>query len=324
MGMQWKQLQQEYVTLKNQLEQLAKYKKQKHVLTGQIAHAKEEIMHFEEQLNAIRVRLEKNEQFSFVTFVRSLTGRKQKMMEESLSEAMTLELKLVETQLMLEDLQDDQVDVVYKMNAIHEPSILKELTLLEQKKYEWLMKHKSPLGVKLNDLTEECAALKRLNQEIKEAFEAAEQAIERVENAMQSLQTAKSYSTWDTFFGGGFIVTALKHDKIEASQSHLHQVQIALQRLQNELIDIETWHHMTHHIEIDGFVKFADYFFDDIFSAWSIHSKLSTSVEQLRRVLDDVYNTKLYLTSKMEQTTKRLQEIEQEEQRIFLMDSAIL
>ncbi|MER2106684.1 MAG: hypothetical protein ABS949_07080 [Solibacillus sp.] len=321
--MQWQQLQQAYITLKNNLEQLAKYKKQKQLLDKQIVHAKAQITALEQELNAIRVRLEKNEQFSFLTFVRSLTGRKQKLMEESLSEAMTLELRLVETQLMLEDLQDDQIDIVYKLNAIHEVHLVGELEAVEQKKRDWLLQHESPLAVKLNDLTEEYTALKRLSKELAEAYLAAEQTIEPLEQAIASLKTAQSYSTWDTFFGGGFIVTAMKHDKIEASQGNLHKVQIALQRLQNELVDIETWSKMSYKIELEGFVKFADYFFDDIFSAWSIHAKLATSVEQLKRVLDDVYSTRVYLASKMEETKGRLKTIEQEEQQIYMMDATI-
>ncbi|MER1984947.1 MAG: hypothetical protein ABS948_03550 [Solibacillus sp.] len=321
--MQWQQLQQAYITLKNNLEQLAKYKKQKQLLDKQIVHAKAQIIALEQELNAIRVRLEKNEQFSFLTFVRSLTGRKQKLMEESLSEAMTLELRLVETQLMLEDLQDDQIDIVYKLNAIHEVHLVGELEAVEQKKRDWLLQYESPLAVKLNDLTEEYTALKRLSKELAEAYLAAEQTIEPLEQAIASLKTAQSYSTWDTFFGGGFIVTAMKHDKIEVSQGNLHKVQIALQRLQNELVDIETWSKMSYKIELEGFVKFADYFFDDIFSAWSIHAKLATSVEQLKRVLDDVYSTRVYLASKMEETKARLKAIEQEEQQIYLMDATI-
>lgn len=321
--MQWQQLQKEYIALKNNLEQLAKYKKQKQLLEGQITHSKEQITVLEQELNAVRERLEKNEQFSFLTFVRSLTGRKQKVMEESLSEAMTLELKLVETQLMLEDLQDDQIDTVYKLNAINETHLHEQLEEVEQRKRDWLMEHESPLALRLNDLTEEYTALKHLYKEMLEAYEAAEQTIEPLEDAIGSLKTAQNYSTWDTFFGGGFIVTAIKHDKIEASQGYLHKVQIALQRLQNELVDIETWSKVSYKISMDGFVKFADYFFDDIFSTWSIHSKLATSVEQLKRVLDDVYNTRFYLASKIEETKARLNELEQEEQQIYLMDASI-
>lgn len=65
-------------------------------------------------------------------------------------------------------------------------------------------------------------------------------------------------------------------------------------------------------VDIDGFVTFADYFFDDIFSAWSIHSKIATSQNQLRRVLDDVSNTILGLEGKIEQAKIANQKIQKE------------
>lgn len=322
--MQWQHLQKEYIALKNQLEQVAKYKKQQHLVAGQIAHIEQEIVAYESKLQALRKTLEKNEQFSFLTFVRSLTGKKQRIMEESLSEAMTTELKLVETQLMLEDLQDDQVDRLYKLNAINESYSREQLRAIEEQKQQWLEEHESPVAIKLNELTEEYSSLKRLYKEMDEAYVAADQALAPLEKAIDSLKSAQSYSTWDTFFGGGFIVTAIKHDKIEQSQGKLHDVQIALQRLQNEVIDIETWNQTSYKINIDGLVKFADYFFDDIFSAWSVHSKLATSVEQLKRVSDDVYNTKLYLNKRMNETDARLKEIKMEEQRLYLLDETML
>lgn len=322
--MQWQHLQKEYIALKNQLEQVAKYKKQQHLVAGQIAHIEQEIVAYEFKLKALRKTLEKNEQFSFLTFVRSLTGKKQRIMEESLSEAMTTELKLVETQLMLEDLQDDQVDRLYKLNAINESYSREQLRAIEAQKQQWLEEHESPVAIKLNELTEEYSSLKRLYKEMDEAYMAADQALAPLENAIDSLKSAQSYSTWDTFFGGGFIVTAIKHDKIEQSQGKLHDVQMALQRLQNEVIDIETWNQTSYKINIDGLVKFADYFFDDIFSAWSVHSKLATSVEQLKRVSDDVYNTKLYLNKRMNEIEARLKEIKIEEQRLYLLDETML
>ncbi|MCY1182223.1 hypothetical protein D9M73_227730 [compost metagenome] len=71
------------------------------------------------------------------------------------------------------------------------------------------------------------------------------------------------------------------------------------------------------HIETDGFVKFADYFFDDIFSAWSVHSKISTAREQVSRVQDDVHNTIWRLQDKHNKAVNYLQSLEKEKELIF-------
>ena len=66
-------------------------------------------------------------------------------------------------------------------------------------------------------------------------------------------------------FGGGLIATHLKHDALDESENYLHNAQIALQRFQNELLDVQDMSTKSLAVETDGFVKFADYFFDDIF-----------------------------------------------------------
>ena len=77
-------------------------------------------------------------------------------------------------------------------------------------------------------------------------------------------------------------------------------------------------------IEIDGFVKFADYFFDDIFSEWSIHSKIATSNNQISRVEDDVYNTLLQLERKLSIAIEKQQELEHRKQGIFNAEHELL
>lgn len=66
-------------------------------------------------------------------------------------------------------------------------------------------------------------------------------------------------------FGGGIIATHLKHDALNHSENYIHSAQIALQRFHNELLDVHVMSTKTLQIETDGFVKFADYFFDDLF-----------------------------------------------------------
>ena len=51
-----------------------------------------------------------------------------------------------------------------------------------------------------------------------------------------------------------------------------------LQRFQNELLDIKEMRQNTLEVHTDGFVMFTDYFFDNIFTDWSIHSKITTAM----------------------------------------------
>ncbi len=54
------------------------------------------------------------------------------------------------------------------------------------------------------------------------------------------------------FFGGGLIATHLKHDALDKTESYLHNAQIALQRFQNELLDVQDMATKSLHIETDA------------------------------------------------------------------------
>lgn len=315
--MNWEQLQQQSDQFQLQLLQANKLKKQQHAIEQQILNAKRNVESYEKQLAELKNQLNKMDKFSFVNLFRTWTGKQSELLEQKLDVAATKELKLIEAQLMLEDLQDDLINTIHKINAINEPYIQQNLEKLTTQKEIWLMQHAPKIAKRLNDLAEQKLFAKQLKTEIIEAIEAGKIALNILTAASRKLADAKSFSTWDTFFGGGFIVTALKHEKLDQSNSSIHEAQIALQRFQNELLDIQNMSKKSLEIEVDGFVKFADYFFDDIFSAWSVHSKIATAADQMRRVQDDISNTLYELEAKLAVTSEREQEIEGQQQAIL-------
>lgn len=315
--MSWQSKQQLVETLKMQLYTYDKLKKQANVLEKQVETAKAEELKYGQQLIDARKELHKLEKNSVINLFRNWTGRRDELLEQRFDTIAVKELKLIEAQLMIEDLQDDLVTIIYKRNAINDEYVLKELEQMEAEMAQWLAENAPKVAVELTEVTREYAFTKQLIIEIHEAIAVGNEAIGALSAAANSLNSASDYSTWDTFFGGGFIVTSLKHDKLEESNASIHDAQISLQRFQNELIDVQEMKHATLNIEIDGFVKFADYFFDDIFSEWSIHSKIATSNNQISRVEDDVYNTLLQLERKLSIAIEKQQELEQRKKAIF-------
>lgn len=322
--MQWQQLQVDYKSAKKQLELYDKNTRQQHVLQKQIKETKQKITAHEKALEQIRKQLEKDENFSFLSFVRNLTGKKQQILEERLTKAMTEELKLVEAQLMLEDLQDDLVSTVHLLNATTKVELQAKLTMVEMKKRSWLQEHAPSYVEQLTAIDEEQEYLTTLKRELEEAIEAATIAINELQHVLTHLQKAKDYSIWDTFLGGGLIATHLKHEEMKSSELLLHKAQRSLQTFQNELADIENMRNETFRIDVDRFVKMADYFLDDIFSEWSIHSKIKTKIAEIHRLLDDLYNTEMYLNQKLDNTSQRLEELQQNEENIYMLDPQIL
>ncbi|MGE7913783.1 hypothetical protein [Lysinibacillus xylanilyticus] len=315
--MEWKQLQKEQEMIHAQLRTVSRLSEQRDLIEKQIEHAQQEIYKHSTALNQIRMKLDKLEGFSFMNMIRTWTGQQDELREEKIDKAAILELKINEAKKMEVDLTDDLRQINTKLTQINEQKLQEVLKQLNAKKKSYLQIHEPEQAKRLEQLAHEEMLSKQLIVEIKEAEEAGEAALTKLGQAAESLHSAKGYSTWDTFFSGGLIATHLKHDALDKSENYLHNAQIALQRFHNELLDVHDMSTKTLSIETDGFVKFADYFFDDIFSAWSVHSKISTAREQVSRVQDDVHNTILRLQDKHNKADGYLQSLHKEKEAIF-------
>lgn len=311
--MEWRQLQKEQEVIYTQIRNNERLSEQKLLIEGQIEHARQDITYNTVALNKIRLKLDKLEGFSFMNMIRTWTGQQDELRAEKIDKAAVLELKINEAKKINHDLLKDLEQVIQNLKQINLPKLQEELSQLKEKKKGYLQLHDSAKAQKLEHLVDEEILTRQLMKEINEADEAGEVALSALGQAAASLHSAGSFSTWDTFFSGGLLATHLKHDSIDKSESYLHNAQIALQRFQNELLDVQDMSTESLHVETDGFVKFADYFFDDIFSAWSVHSKISTAREQVSRVQDDVHNTLRRLHEKRNKAKKYLEKLKQEQ-----------
>lgn len=322
--MGWQQLQQQSEQYHIQLLEAEKLNKKIESLEQQILHAEQDVEQYQQDLQKTRQQLNKLEEFSFVNLFRGWSGKKDELIEQNMDQVAVTELKLVEAQLTFKDLQEDRVELVQQLSTINVSTIREELKKIEDEKQVWLMVNAPGAAKELTGIIEQELLCKQLKIEIHEAIDAGKQAFNKLTDAGTKLQDAKSYSTWDTFLGGGFIATALKHDKLEETNSYLHEAQMALQRFQNELLDIKEMRQSTLEVHTDGFVMFTDYFFDNIFTDWSVHSKITTAIDQLLRVQDDVANTLRDLKQKLSITIEKEHALQEEKQSILNADDQSL
>lgn len=121
------------------------------------------------------------------------------------------------------------------------------------------------------------------NQSVEEALALIDRLLPLVDEAENKLKSARTWSFFD-MLGGGFIVDAVKHYKLNGAASLMNEANALLLRLQEVLgsISIPADYQMT----IGGFATFADFFFDGIFADAYMASKIFSSLEEVRRLQD--------------------------------------
>lgn len=114
-------------------------------------------------------------------------------------------------------------------------------------------------------------------KEVQEAAEAGEKALKTADEIMDTLESADSWSTLD-MIGGGILVDMEKYEELDKVQELVELLQKELHQLKAELADITIRTDIT--IQADGFLQFADYFFDGFFADLTVKKQIKLSKEQ--------------------------------------------
>ena len=118
-------------------------------------------------------------------------------------------------------------------------------------------------------------------KELEEAVSAGKQAAQIADSILESLSSAEGWGTWD-LLGGGLIADMAKHSHLDEAQSKVECLQSALRRFKTELSDVKIIADMQ--VNIEGFLRFADYFFDGLFADWTVMSRISDAQGQVKNV----------------------------------------
>ncbi len=123
--------------------------------------------------------------------------------------------------------------------------------------------------------------------EIRQAINAGEHALTSLRNAKASLDSARGWGVID-MFGGGWFSGMIKHSQMDKARSYLEAAKYDLRSFQDELDDVRDLQFM--HIDIDGFLTFADFFFDGFWADIMVQSRINNARSQLSEAINRVDN----------------------------------
>lgn len=124
-----------------------------------------------------------------------------------------------------------------------------------------------------------------MNKEIQEAIDAGERALHSLRTAQSKLKSARSWGLWD-MFGGGSLSGLIKHSRISEASRYIEDAKRDLLRFEKELRDIST--PMNLNIDMNGFLTFADFFFDGFIADYIVQSKIAEAREQVDKAIQVV------------------------------------
>lgn len=146
------------------------------------------------------------------------------------------------------------------------------------------------------ELEERHAYLESQKKELREAISAGNSARSTAESVLSSLDSAEGWGTWD-LLGGGLLADMAKHSHLDEAQGAIERLQSQLRRFKTELADVTI--HADMQVNVDGFLRFADYFFDGLFADWAVMDKISQSQSQVQSTKNQIDSVLSRLNSMM-------------------------
>lgn len=132
---------------------------------------------------------------------------------------------------------------------------------------------------------ERIARLESEKKELREAMDAGKAALDTTDQVLSSLDSAEGWGTWD-IFGGGLIADMAKHSHLDDAQSAVEHLQARLRTFKTELADVTI--HADFQVNIEGFLRFADYFFDGLFVDWAVLDRIHQSQDQVKETRNQI------------------------------------
>lgn len=129
-------------------------------------------------------------------------------------------------------------------------------------------------------------ARRRERREVAEAVVAGHEAMSGLADALSVLRSADGWSDWDTFAGGGFISSSIKHDRMDRASGLIKRAQAALVAFGRELDDLGLPGIVLP--STDGLTRGLDIWFDNIFTDLGVRGRIKSSLTSVEEVLGQV------------------------------------
>ncbi|WP_123040955.1 hypothetical protein [Cohnella candidum] len=197
-------------------------------------------------------------------------------------EAAEAKLKYDAASDLLSRLEKEREELASELAEVADADL--RLDSLKRAKESWIREHDAVTAAEMEALSGRIGEIGAELREIGEAERAGEQAKQALLRAEDRLESAKNWGTYD-MLGGGMIATAIKRGRMDEASDHIHEAQYHLRRFAEELKDVR----MTSEVgvpQVEGFLSFADYFFDGFISDWMVQGRIRDSLDSVGSHLD--------------------------------------
>jgi len=284
--------------LNNQLIETKEKLRTKNRLDKTLSEAKSNLIQEKERLKKFEAELKKEESdvrklegLSLTGMFHQMLGSKDQKLNKEKQEVLAAKLKYDQGKHSVSALEREITYREKQIKALGNPDA-QYRAILEQKESQIL----GADDKNLIQFSEKQSSLNSDAKELREAIDAGNSVLNELESVISYFKSAGNWGVVD-LIGGGLIITAVKHSKINKAKNSVNEVQHLLGRFQRELLDLKISPESQLGIDVSSFQTFADYIFDGLIFDWIVQSKINKSLnnarsmkDNMRKIIDNLQN----------------------------------
>lgn len=260
--------------------------------------------------------VERLEGVSLASVFYSMIGKKTERLDKEKAEAYAAKLKYDTAAMEQERVHTNILSIEQQLRAL---SGLEDLYgQLLQEKAKAIRESGTHEAEKILNM-EKCIAQKHAQKkEIGEAISAGNRALNTANDILSNLDDAEGWGIWD-LAGGGLVSDLVKHSYLDEAQEKVQKLQEELRCFKTELTDVAIDGEIQ--VSVEGFLRFADYFFDGLFADWAVLDKISQSQSSVTQVQGQIRQLLSNLNRMMDTVNGELGTLEKEKESLIVQAS---
>lgn len=258
-------------------------------LRGRVSELNGQVSALTAGLAAEQRDVDRLEHVSITRVLASLRGARDDALARERAEADAARYRLAETRSLLDAVEGERTAAEARLSQLRAAPGDYAAALAEKERF--LATSEDPRGRRLLELAAERGHLEAEMREVSQAIRAARAADEALVTVQSLLNSASGWSTYDTFFGGGAMSSAIKHGRMDEAAQAAREADRCLAILRTELADVPGLGITAPQLAMDGLTRFVDVWFDNIFTDLAVRDRIrqaQDNVERARKLVGQV------------------------------------
>jgi hypothetical protein len=307
--------------IQSELEQAVAAREERAQLTRRLEGSAPHLADLEQRVLAARQKLhsetadvEKLESFSGAKIWAQLKGSHGTDLERETAEREAARYAVAEAEARRDVMVRDRASLESRIAELGDVDERYRRAMAE--KETWLGQSGGEASVSLAEIAERRGQLAALDREAREAFAAGRAAHDMLSEAATLLGSAGSWSTWDSFGGGGLLTDMMKYDKVDRATETLRRADLALASFSRELADVSL--PAVQGVQVDQMMRTFDVWFDNIFSDMAVRARIEDARRKVEHALTQVQQALAALAEKGQAVAAELAALDTRREQLLL------